>query len=80
MVLARHHAGGRTACRIDVHVNDDRGARDSKLATFAERDDAWTRPGSFGALKLGPAVSAPGLTGWCTQVATSIALKPSASK
>lgn len=47
---------------IDVHVNDDDdgGARDTKRSALAEQDDAWTRPASFGAVRLGPKVTAPG--------------------
>lgn len=47
---------------IDVHVNDDDdgGARDTKLGAFAERDEAWAQPRSFGLVRLGPAVQVPG--------------------
>jgi hypothetical protein len=40
---------------MDVHLNDDDdgGARDGKLATFAVSDDSWTRPSAFGSLRLG---------------------------
>ncbi|MET0343527.1 MAG: sugar-binding protein [Polyangiales bacterium] len=47
---------------IDVHVNDDDdgGMRDTKLGSFAGRDDAWTNPSVFGRLPLVTPVDDPG--------------------
>ncbi len=43
-----------TQIGLDVHVNDDDdgGARDQKLATYATVDEAWNNPSLFGSYQL----------------------------